>query len=102
MEPLALPACASGRRMGWLEAWKLGQGWGLWLGLAVNLTCLPVLVASILVSFLPTSEQESIPGVVALNLVLAVLWVLGMFVALVATAYLFKCLTSTIDPSVFD
>ncbi len=100
---LVFPAYASGKRLRWLESWNLSRGCGLRLGSAVVLTHLPVVaILSTSIFVLPISFQESATGVIVINLLFAATRILGMLVALNATAYLYKRLTEPVDASAFD
>ncbi len=90
---LVFPAYASGKRMSWLQSWRLCKGHGLRLGVAVVLTWLPE-IAIVELSFgLLVPVPGGIAGEVILDLLIAGSQVLGLLVALSMTACLYKRLT---------
>ncbi len=92
---LAFPACASGTRMGWGEAWRLGRGHGLKLGVVVVLFGTPTLLFTAAYLFLaPITLQDSMAGLILFNVGIALLRIGGMCMALINTAYLYQCLTA--------
>ena len=107
---LVFPAYASGKRMSWLQSWRLCRGHGLRLGVAVALLAwLPP--ATVVALFLalpppPIVTLENIDGFVAFLVGVALLFtgthVLGLLVALNVTAFLYKRLTEPADLSGFD
>lgn len=100
---LAFPACAAGIRMGWGEAWRLGRGHGLRLGLVVVLFGLPLALYAVgFVLLLPKAFQASLPGLILLNTGIAVLRIGAMFMGLTSAAYLYRELTTKVEAEVFD
>ena len=99
---LVFPAYASGKRMSWLQSWRLCKGHGLRLGVAVVLTWLPE-IAIVELSFgLLVPVPGGIAGEVILDLLIAGSQVLGLLVALNVTACLYKRLTEPADLSDVD
>jgi hypothetical protein len=100
---LAFPACAAGIRMGWGEAWRLGRGHGLRLGVVVVLFGLPMAVYAVgWVLLLPEAFQASLAGQGLFNAGIAVLRIGGMFMGLTSAAYLYRQLTARVDAEVFS
>jgi hypothetical protein len=100
---LAFPACASGTRMGWGDAWRLGRGHGLSLGFVVLLFSAPAVLFAVAYALLaPLTWQETVAGQLLLDSVVAVLRIGGMFMALVSAAYLYRQLTPTVDADAFS
>ncbi len=99
---LVFPAYASGKRMSWLQSWRLCRGLGLRLGVAVLLTWLPLATVFALSFALPVPVLESIAGDVVHTLLISGSQVLGWLVALSITAHLYERLTEPADCSDFD
>lgn len=100
---LTFPACAVGVRMSWKEAWRLGKGHGLRLGLVLILFMLPFALFLLgFAKFVPPLFQENLMGLGLLNIGLGLLRVAGTFMALVSVAYLYRQLTTGVDAEVFD
>ena len=99
---LVFPAYASGKRMSWLQSWRLCRGHGLRLGVAVLLTWLPETAIYMLSFGLPVPVLGSIAGEVIIDLLIAGSQVLGLLVALNVTACLYKRLTEPADLSDVD
>ena len=101
---LVLPACATGDRLGLLEAWRLGQGTGLRLAL-VLLMQTALFFAPLLLHFavMPEAFQDSVEGSLIGHALTSVGRALAVLSGAASIAFVWRELTvSPVDVSVFD